>query len=107
MYFNDLLIIDIIKVPKKELDKKIITNNDAKLLDDISDYRKCHCLSNKKYKNCCQKDDIIGFQDGDIFYCDITKYKSSKAYELNSKKKIKKEDEEVNKITEKVKQIFI
>ena len=40
------------------------------------DNKKCHCLSNKKYKNCCKSDDIHGdFDDNtEEFFCDIEKF---------------------------------
>jgi len=80
--YNIKDIKDLIENEKDDLDKKLITHYDGEMYDEYSDYRKCHCNSNKKYKSCCKNLDIIGTIKGDNLYCDITKFKSSKAFEI-------------------------
>ena len=80
--YNIKDIKDLIVNEKDDLDKKLITHYDGEMYDEYIDYRKCHCTSNKKYKSCCKNLDIIGTIKGDNLYCDITKFKSSKAFEI-------------------------
>jgi len=121
LVYNNYIIKSILEVPRGKLDKKIIIHLNGEMIDELGDFKKCHCTSNKKYKNCCKNEDIMGSIDGEYFYCDIDKFISSKAFEIMLKQeqdKNKAETEGVNQngtnanvdisdVTKKMKQIFI
>jgi hypothetical protein len=92
---------------------------------NLDDNKKCHCLSNKKYKSCCKSEDIHGeFDDNtEEFFCDIEKFvifssmlqiknedkdrysKNKKQEEVNEK--IEKSSEDVGTIEKKLGTIYI
>jgi len=93
---------------------------------NLDDNKKCHCLSNKKYKSCCKSEDIHGeFDDNtEEFFCDIEKFvifssmlqinnnedkdrysKNKKQEEVNEK--IEKSSDDVGTIEKKLGTIYI
>jgi OTU domain-containing protein 3 len=106
-------IIKDIKDKDKQNYKKCIISSEGIILEEVGDNKKCHCSSNKKYKNCCVKNDIKGQynKSDNIFYCDLHLFKSNQKYEIKSTKekdeKSEKENGEVGSITKKMERIFI
>ncbi len=95
--------------PKGIVEKMLITNYDGEILEELGDFKKCHCKSEKKYKNCCKKEDIHCSVTRNVIYCEINKLASSLGFE-GLKKKIEEGfdmDNKISNITKKVKQIFI
>jgi len=63
------------KKKKRKYIKKFLTK-EGQFLFEIGDDKKCHCCSNKKYRNCCKVDDISGDfdKDTDEFFCDVERF---------------------------------
>jgi hypothetical protein len=112
--FNGVTIKDL-KEKTNKYRKSIITQEGI-VLEEIKDFAKCHCETNKKYKNCCIDFDLRGEYDksSNIFYCDLTIFKSKFHYEIKDKQtKLGKQTSSdlnlnsVNTVTKQMEKIFI
>jgi hypothetical protein len=100
---------------KTEKHSKCIMTVEGIILEDMSDLKRCHCGTKKKYKNCCSKEDIRGEYDKDniTFYCDIdtfkTRFNIGKVKEKTDQKNNKETENEksVNNITKQFNTIYI
>jgi hypothetical protein len=113
---NGVTIKDLKEKPQKF--SKCIMTDEGIILNEITDFKKCHCESNKKYKNCCSGKDVKGEFDKfeNIFYCDLDFFKTKIHYEIKDKPNQTKgnssysnsnTNQEVNSVTQKMGQIFI
>jgi hypothetical protein len=95
--------------------KKAIITQEGIVLDEVKDFSKCHCETNKKYKKCCIDFDISGEYDklSNIFYCDLNVFKTKFHYEIKDKQcKLNKQSSSdingnVNTVTKQMEKIFI
>jgi OTU domain-containing protein 3 len=101
------------KENKKDKFKKCILTQEGIILEEIKDLSKCHCETNKKYKNCCVSEDIKGEFDKkkNIYYCDLEVFKSRFHYEMKDKEELKisknNSNGEVAAVTKQMERIFI
>ena len=92
---------------------KWIMTKDGIVMNEISEHKKCHCKSNKKYRNCCLDDDIKGEynKSEQIFYCDLEDFKKRFFYEIRNSNEggLKKTNSknEVESIVKRVDSIYI
>jgi hypothetical protein len=116
---NEINIAGTIIKDFTEKDKKLVRSimtEEGIVLNDQNDFKKCHCNSNKKYKNCCISTDIKGEYDKDnsIFYCDIELLKSKfniakfkKSTNTNSTTVINTNSTEIGAVSKAMEKIFI
>lgn len=100
------------KQKKTDKFRKSILTQEGNILDEIKDFSKCHCDTNKKYKNCCSTQDIKGEYDKDenVFYTDKEIFKSRFHYEIKSKESKENKsngNNEVGTVTKHMERIFI
>ncbi len=95
--FKEFLIVD--KKRLKENRKNIIfLTKNGDFVREVGLNKKCHCNSGKKYKNCCNLFDILGFYDSQIntFFCDIKeflcKFKNNLEQNIEEEKQPKNEE---------------
>jgi len=98
------------KKKKRKYIRKLLTK-EGQFLFEVGDDKKCHCMSNKKYRNCCKAEDIMGDYDKDSeeFFCDVERFLmfySTLPEEKNEKKNGRKNssDKEEEKEKEKDKE---
>lgn len=105
--FNGVFIKD----NKEKLQKfqKCIITPEGIILNEISDFKKCHCDSNKKYKSCCSDIDVKGEfnKSENIFYCNLEMFKSKIKQVTKNEAKSEKADDSINAVTKKLEKIFI
>lgn len=111
MSFFDTIVTDIKN--KSSTSTKFpnsILTEEGVILNEPNDYKKCHCVSNKKYKNCCSSTDLKGEYDkkSSTFYCDLEKFKAKFGNTLKrSSSNNQKEKNEVDAVTKGLEKIFI
>jgi hypothetical protein len=94
---------------KSQKYQKCIITPEGIILNEISDFKKCHCDSNKKYKACCSDTDVKGEfnKSENIFYCNLEIFKSKINPVTKENTKNEKTDDTINTITKKLDKIFI
>lgn len=105
---NGVIIKDIKEKPQKY--QKCIITTEGIIYNELSDFKKCHCESNKKYKSCCSDKDIKGEynKSENIFYSNLDVFKSKINIDAKSNGKNENNTEDsVNPITKKLEKIFI
>jgi len=101
----------LIKDNKDKLQKyqKCLMTPEGIILNEISDFKKCHCDSNKKYKSCCSDIDVKGEfnKSENIFYCNLENFRSKIKQVTKNDGKSEKGDDSINSVTKKLEKIFI
>jgi hypothetical protein len=119
--FLDTIIKSIEDRPKEIKLKKCILIEEGIIMDELTQFQKCHCSkTNKKYKNCCSSKDLKGEYDksNSTFYCNLDTFKKKFHYEITPPKNNKnttkeksdtenKDNNEISNITKHMEKIFI